>query len=119
MATTDKNFKVKNGLNVAGTATFDTDIVIGTAPIAFDTETGRLKIQIDGVWSPIAFTADIVDTSSEISFMDIGLAIDYNGQPVYTVQANGVTPPEGTKFITGGSPSTTSFNMVFDSGVLV
>ncbi len=116
MATVDKNFRVKNGLNVAGTATFASDIVIGTAPISFDTQTGRLKIQIDGVWSPIAFTSDI-SSGADISFMDIGLAIDYNGQPVYTVQANGVVTT-ATKFADGGSPTTEQFDLSFDSSII-
>ena len=115
MSTTDKNFKVKNGLNVAGTATFDTDIVLGTTPIAFDVETGRLKIQINDIWMPIAFKEDIL----EIGFMDLNLAIDYNGQPVYTVQANGVTAPTDSKLISGGSPSDENPSITFDSGVLV
>lgn len=117
MATENKNFKVKNGLDVAGTATFGSDIVLGTAPIAFDTETGRLKIQIDGTWSPIAFTSDITTGAGDISFMDIGLAIDYDGQPVYTVQANGVVTT-ATKFADGGAPNTTEFDLSFDSSVI-
>ena len=113
---TDKNFKVKNGLDVAGTATVS-NMILGTAPIAFDTETGRLKVQIDGSWSSIAFTTDVQDTSGQISFMDIGLAIDYNGLPVYTVQANGVVTT-ATKFADGGTPSTTAFDLSFDSSII-
>ncbi len=117
MATVNKNFKVKNGLNVAGTATFASDIVIGTAPISFDTQSGRLKVQIDGQWVSLAHVSDITDNSGQISFMDIGLAIDYNGQPVYTVQANGVVTT-ATKFVDGGSPETTSFDITFDSSTI-
>jgi hypothetical protein len=52
--------------------------------------------------------------------MDIGLAIDYNGEPIYTVQANGVTPDGTSKFVDGGSPSSTNadVSMIFDSGVI-
>ena len=114
---TNKNFKVKNGLDVAGTATFGSDVILGTAPIAFDTETGRLKIQIDGSWTDIAFTSDF-NPITNIGFMDIGLAIDYNGLPVYTVQANGVVTT-ATKFAEGGNPNTPAFDLTFDSGVLV
>jgi hypothetical protein len=117
MATIDKNFKVKNGLNVAGTATFSSDMVLGTAPIAFDSETGGLKVQIDGTWLPLAYTTDVADTSGQISFMDIGLAIDYDGNPVYTVQANGVVTT-ATKFADGGTPETTSFDLSFDSNTI-
>jgi hypothetical protein len=119
MATVDKNFKVKNGLNVAGTATFSTDIVLGTAPISFDTQTNRLKVQIDGTWQPIALYSEIPNEASMLTFMDVGLAIDYNGQPTYIIQANGVTPSGTNKFISGGDPTTSEFGIVFDSGALV
>jgi hypothetical protein len=119
MATVDKNFKVKNGLSVAGTATFNTDIVLGTAPISFDTQTNRLKVQIDGTWQPIALYSEIPNEANMLTFMDVGLAIDYNGQPTYIIQANGVTPSGTNKFISGGDPTTSEFGIVFDSGALV
>jgi hypothetical protein len=113
--TTNKNFKVKNGLDVAGTATVS-DIILGTAPIAFNSSTGRLEIQVNDVWLPIAVKDDI----PTLSFMDIGLSIDYNGQPTYIVQANGVTPSGESKFVNGGGPSDTGDpSMIFDSGALV
>jgi hypothetical protein len=119
MATVDKNFKVKNGLNVAGTATFDSNIVLGTAPISFDTTTKRLQVQIDGSWQPIALYSEIPNENTMLSFMDVGLAIDYNGQPTYIIQANGVTPSGTSKYVSGGDASTTEFGMTFDSGALV
>lgn len=119
MATVDKNFKIKNGLNVAGTATFGSTVVLGETPLRFDTATSKLQLQINGTWVPIALNSEIPDTTQDISFMDIGLAIDYNGQPTYIVQANGVTPSGTSKFVNGGSPSDTSFSMTFDSGALV
>lgn len=115
--TTDKNFKVKNGLDVAGTATVS-DIVIGSAPIAFDTETGRLKIQVNGSWSPVAFVGDIPNTTDTLTFMDIGLSIDYNGQPTYIIQANGVTPSGTSKFLDGSNVNISAWDFVFDSGVI-
>jgi hypothetical protein len=121
MATVDKNFKVKNGLNVAGTATFGSTVVLGETPLRFDTATNKLQIQLNEIWVPIAFNSDIPDTSQDISFMDIGLAIDYDGSPTYIVQANGVTPTGISKFINGGDPSSTDadVSIVFDSGSLV
>jgi len=115
MATTDKDFKVKNGLNVAGTATFDSNVVLGTTPLRFDTTTNKLQIQLNGEWKPIAFTEDL---NNQIGFTDIGLAIDYNGLPIYTVQANGVNTT-ATKFADGGSPTTSTYGISFDSGSLV
>jgi len=120
MATTDKNFRVKNGLNVAGTATFGSNVILGETPLRFDTATNKLQIQLNGTWVPIAFNSEIPDVASQISFMDIGLAIDYNGDPIYTVQANGVNPGPTSKFVDGGSPTSTDsdVSMVFDSGVI-
>jgi len=120
MATDNKNFKVKNGLNVAGTATFGSNVVLGTTPLRFDTATNKLQLQINGTWVPIALNSEIPDLASQISFMDIGLAIDYNGEPIYTVQANGVNPAGTSKFVDGGSPSSTDadVSMIFDSGVI-
>ena len=120
MATDNKNFKVKNGLNVAGTATFGSNVILGETPLRFDTVTNKLQLQINGSWVPIALNSDIPDTSTQISFMDIGLAIDYNGAPIYTVQGNGVTPEATSKFLDGGSPSSADadVSMIFDSGVI-
>jgi hypothetical protein len=49
--------------------------------------------------------------------MDIGLAIDFDGQPIYTVYANGVNNT-ATKFADGGDISTTNYSMTFDSGTI-
>jgi hypothetical protein len=98
MATTDKNFRVKNGLVVEGN-----QITLGSTPVAFNSSSNQLEIYINGTWEPIALVSQLPDVSG-ISFMDIGLAIDYDGQPVYTVQANGVVTT-ATKFADGGTPS--------------
>jgi hypothetical protein len=119
MTTVNKNFKVKNGLNVAGTATFDSNVILGETPLRFDTTTNKLQIQLNGTWTPIAFNSEIPDATQTLSFMDIGLSIDYDGRPTYIVQANGVTPSGTSKFADGGSPTTTSWEMIFDSGSLV
>jgi hypothetical protein len=109
MATTNKNFRVKNGLVVEGN-----QITLGSTPVAFNSSSNQLEIYINGTWEPIALVSQIPDVSG-ISFMDIGLAIDYDGQPVYTVQANGVVTT-ATKFADGGTPSTDEAALTFDSG---
>jgi hypothetical protein len=116
MATVDKNFRVKNGLNVAGNATFESNVILGTTPISFDATSNRLQIFINNEWKPIAFTADIASADA-ITFMDLALSIDYNGEPTYMLQANGVLT-SGTKFADGGTPSSTSWSYDFDSGAL-
>ena len=122
MATVDKNFRVKNGLNVAGNATFDAavnveNLVINSTPLAFDSTTGRLKIQIGGVWKEIALLTDAAEDPAALTFMDIGLAIDYDGSPVYSVYANGVNTT-ATKFADGGDYTTDTFSYTFDSGTI-
>jgi hypothetical protein len=122
MATVDKNFKVKNGLNVAGAATFNAavnvdNLVLNSTPIAYNSSTGRLQIQIGGVWKDMAFLSDATEDTSALTFMDIGLAIDYDGQPIYTVYANGVNTT-ATKFANGGDYSTETYTMTFDSGTI-
>ena len=122
MAIVNKNFKVKNGLNVAGPATFDAavnvdNLVLNSTPLAFDSSTGRLKIQLNGEWKDIAFLTDAAEDIGALTFMDIGLAIDYDGQPVYTVFANGVNTT-ATKFADGGDYSTEAYSMTFDSGTI-
>lgn len=113
MAETNKDFTVKNGLVVEGN-----QITLGQAPIAFNATSNKLEIYINDSWKPLAFASDIVNVDiPDITFMDIGLSIDYNGQPVYTIQANGVVST-ATKSADGGAPSTDTFNMVFDSGVI-
>jgi hypothetical protein len=114
MSTDNKNFKVKNGLDVAGTATFGSTVVLGETPLRFDTATNKLQIQINGTWVPIALNSEI----PTLSFMDVGLAIDYDGQPTYIVQANGVNITGDSTFVSGGDPSDNSPSMVFDSGAL-
>jgi hypothetical protein len=122
MATVNKNFKVKNGLNVTGAATFDAavnvdNLVLNSTPLAFDSSTGRLKIQINGAWTEIALLTDAAEDLGALTFMDIGLAMDYNGQPIYTVYANGVNTT-ATKFADGGDYSTEVYSMSFDSGTI-
>ena len=122
MAVVNKNFKVKNGLNVAGTATFDAavnvdNLVLNSTPLAYDSSTGRLKIQINGAWKEIALLTDAAEDLGALTFMDIGLAMDYNGQPIYTVYANGVNTT-ATKFADGGDYSTEIYSMSFDSGTI-
>lgn len=115
MTVTNKDFRVKNGLSVAGDATFDSQVILGTTPLAFDTGTNRLQLFINDAWKSIA-TLDDINSSGNLTFMDIGLAIDYNGLPTYIVQGNGVTPSGDSKFLDGGNPSIASTDFIFDSG---
>ena len=116
MTVSNKDFRIKNGLNVAGNATFDSQLILGSTPLAFDTNTNRLQLFINNAWQSIATLDDI--SSNNLTFMDIGLIIDYNGQPTYIVQGNGVTISGDSKFIDGGNPTTASTDYIFDSGII-
>lgn len=73
--TTDKDFKVKNGLNVAGDATFESNVILGSNPLAFDTVSNKLQIKINGSWVSVAFMSDIPDMtllSAAFATMDGG-----------------------------------------------
>lgn len=105
MATNNKDFKVKNNLVVQSG-----QVTLGSVPLVFNTDNNKLRIQVNGQW------IDISD-SNDIGFNDIGLAIDYNGSPIYSVGGDGVITEAG-KMADGGSPNTTSFALTFDSGVV-
>ena len=117
MTVNNKDFKVKNGLNVVGDATFESNLILGTTPIAFDTNTNRLQVYVNNAWKSIAVLDDIPNTADILTFMDIDLSIDYNGQPTYIVQGNGVSPAGTSKFLDGGNPSILSTDYTFDSGI--
>ena len=114
MATNNKDFKVKNGLQVSGPAVFASDVILGTTPIAFDAATNRLKIQVNNEWISIATLAD----ADVLTFEDIGVSVDYDGTATYIIQANGVQPSSTSKFVDGGDVNTTEIRYIFDSGVL-
>jgi hypothetical protein len=114
MTTNNKDFKVKNGLQVAGSAVFGSNLVLGSTPVAFDTATNRLKIQVNNEWVQIATLED----ADVLTFEDIGVAVDYDGSATYIVQGNGVTPSELSKFVDSGSPETTTVRYIFDAGVI-
>jgi hypothetical protein len=105
VSTTNKDFKVKNNLVVQSG-----QVTLGSVPLAFNTDNNKLRIQVNGQW------IDISD-SNDMGFNDIDLAIDYNGSPIYSVGGDGVITEAG-KSADGGSPSTSSFALTFDSGTV-
>ena len=105
MSTTNRDFKVKNNLVVQSG-----QVTLGSVPLAFNTDNNKLRIQVNGQW------IDISD-SNDMGFNDIDLAIDYNGAPIYSVGGNGVIT-EANKMADGGSPTSSSFALTFDSGVI-
>lgn len=114
MATNNRNFKVKNGLNVNGTATFNSDFVLNGTQLAFDSDTNRLKMYVNNEWVQVALLSD----AETLSFEDIAVSVDYDGNATYIVQGNGVTPSGTSKFVNGGTPESSTFRYIFDSGVI-
>lgn len=115
MSTSNKNFKVKNGLNVTGSAVFNSDVILGSTPLAFDAQSGRLKVQVNGQWLPLALLSD---ADVLVFNEDIGLTIDYDGNPVFIVQGNGINVSGTSKFLDGGDQSIETVRYVFDAGVI-
>lgn len=105
MATTNRDFKVKNNLVVQSG-----NITLGSVPLQFNSTTNKLQIQVNNQW------IDISD-SNDMGFNDLDLAIDYNGSPIYSVGETGIVT-QATKFADGGTPSSSSFALTFDSGVV-
>ena len=105
MSTTNRDFKVKNNLVVQSG-----QVTLGSVPLAFNTDNNKLRIQVNGQW------IDISD-SNDMGFNDIDLAIDYDGAPIYSVGGEGVIT-DGSKMADGGSPSSSSFALTFDSGTI-
>jgi hypothetical protein len=105
VATTNKDFKVKNNLVVQSG-----NITLGSVPLQFNSTTNKLQIQVNNQW------IDISD-SNDMGFNDLDLAIDYNGSPIYSVGETGIVT-QATKFADGGTPSSSSFALTFDSGVV-
>ena len=105
MATTNKDFKVKNNLVVQSG-----NITLGSVPLRFNSDNNKLQIQVNNQWIEIS-------DSNDMGFNDLDLAIDYDGSPIYSVGGDGVIT-EATKIADGGSPSSSSFALTFDSGVV-
>ena len=105
MSTTNRDFKVKNNLVVQSG-----NITLGSVPLQFNSTTNKLQIQVNNQW------IDISD-SNDMGFNDLDLAIDYNGSPIYSVGETGIVT-QATKFADGGTPSSSSFALTFDSGVV-
>ena len=105
MATLNRDFKVKNNLVVQSG-----NITLVSVPLQFNSTTNKLQIQVNNQW------IDISD-SNDMGFNDLDLAIDYNGSPIYSVGETGIVT-EATKFADGGTPSSSSFALTFDSGVV-
>ena len=105
VATLNRDFKVKNNLVVQSG-----QVTLGSVPLRYNSDNNKLQIQVNNQW------IDISD-SNDMGFNDLDLAIDYNGSQIYSIGDTRVVT-EATKFADGGSPSSSSFALTFDSGVV-
>jgi len=133
VATTNKDFVVKQGLKVATGVTFPDNSVQTTAytgspltvgstfPVSpstgamhLDTVTSKIYYYYNSTWNPLA---NYDDTQSVVDHdHDAGGFVE----DTYQYTGNGVTLPAFIwKDFDGGSPSTTSFSPVIDGGAAV
>ena len=129
MATTNKDFVVKQGLKVATGVTFPDNTVQTTAftgsaitvgssfPVSpsngamhLDTNTNRIYYFYNSTWYAMA---NYDDTAS---VTDHNHNADGFVQDIYQYQGNGPVGPWLGTSLDGGSPSTTSFAAVIDGG---
>lgn len=147
MATIDKDFKVKNGLVVALGGSFGGAVEVGTPTLAehattkeyvdsltggmpvgdtppaepingqlwFDTLTARINVYYNGTW----YTQASIDDASILPDHIHDTAIDGTGFIVSQFVSSGFyNAPQGTP-ADGGSPSTSSWALVYDGGTAI
>lgn len=147
MATVDKDFKVKNGLIVTNGGSFGGAVTVGTPTLAthavtkdyvdsliggmpvgntapsspdngdlwFDTLTSRVNVYYGNSWITIASVDDTLNLPQHIH----DTAIDGTGLIVSTFISGGsFNDPQGSP-IEGGSPSTNTWDAVYDGGSAV
>jgi hypothetical protein len=129
VATTNKDFVVKQGLKVAAGVTFPDNTVQTTAftgsvitvgssfPVSpsngamhLDTNTNRIYYFYNSTWSALA---NYDDTSS---VTDHTHNADGFVEDIYEYQGNGPVGPWLGTALDGGTPATTSFTSVIDGG---
>lgn len=144
MATVDKDFKVKNGLVVTNGGSFGDAVTVGAPTLAshaatkeyvdsltggmpvgstapsdpingqlwLDTLTSRVNVYKDNSWITLAAIDDTLNIPQHIH----DTAIDGTGFIVTTFREGGsFNSPQGTG-LDGGSPSSNSWDQVFDGG---
>jgi hypothetical protein len=75
MSTNDKDFVVKNGLIVNGTATLSSGMTINNTPISINSETNRIQAYVNNSWVQMALLTDIVPAD----FSTMNINIEYDG----------------------------------------
>jgi hypothetical protein len=55
----NKDFNVEHGLDVNGPATLGSTMVINSTPISIDSQTNRIKANVNNTWLEFALMSDI------------------------------------------------------------
>jgi hypothetical protein len=59
VTTNNKDFNVEYGLDVNGPATLGSTMVINSTPISIDSQTNRIKANVNNTWLEFALISDI------------------------------------------------------------
>lgn len=59
MTINNKDFNVEHGLDVNGPATLGSTMVINSTPISIDSQTNRIKANVNNTWLEFALMSDI------------------------------------------------------------
>jgi len=59
VTTDNKDFNVQNGIDVNGPATLGSTMVINSTPISIDSQTNRLKVNVNNEWLELALLSDV------------------------------------------------------------
>jgi hypothetical protein len=59
VTTNSKDFNVEYGLDVNGPATLGSTMVINSTPISIDSQTNRIKANVNNTWLEFALMSDI------------------------------------------------------------
>lgn len=76
MSTINKDFYLSGNLHVSGDATFNSDVILGTIPVQFNSIDGRIQIFVNGAWLEIAMLSDLNTQVSYSALPDV----DYGGE---------------------------------------
>lgn len=76
MSITDKHFYLNGNLHVTGDAKFNSDLILGTIPVQFNSIDGRIQIFVNGAWLEIAMLSDLNTQVSYSALPDV----DYGGE---------------------------------------
>lgn len=76
MTVINKEFYLKGNLDVAGNATFKSNVILNEIPIKFDNASNKMQIFVNEAWLDIAMLSDLNTQVSYSALPDVS----YNGE---------------------------------------